>query len=335
MHKPITVCLTADIEFEIRGALSYPDRCSPAGAESVFREVRGHSQGLGALLSPLIEFDLPATFFVETMQVAYFGLSPMQRVLRSVDNHELIDVQLHTHPCWDYLSNSNWRQTVTHIAKNDSMAGRGVQGATAVLAKSIDYFLQLTTKKPVAFRAGSLRVDADLFQALADVGLLLSSSVGKGYFEPSDPVLSLWSGVARMPPVTEIPVTSYQIGIAGKFLPKILTITGTPLSNIIRIIEYAARNGRGPIVLLTHASEMASDISTIFEPPSYAPNLANQLRWRELCRYLHDNRERFTVLTLGTSDEHWMRQPAVSHPPYRGRIRDLSMFALRRLVKGI
>lgn len=333
--QPLPVCLTADIEFEIRGALTYPDRCSPAGFESVQRENGGRSQGLASLLAPLSEFGLPATFFVEAMQVAHFGTEPMARVVKELKQYPLIDLQLHAHPCWEYLRAPDWRQTVGQVTKNDSMSGRGMAGAARILSLARDYFRQLTGQYPVAFRAGSLRIDGDLLRAQATVGLPLSSSGGKAYFGPEDPALSLWSGVARLDSVTELPVTSYKVGVPGKNLAKILTVTGTPLSTMIRILEHAAKHNQGPVVFLTHASEMAEDAASIFEPPHYLPLRANQERWRELCRYLHENEARFRVLPFGPSIAFWQSLAPVSRNPYRGGMRDLSAIVLSRLIKRV
>jgi hypothetical protein len=80
---------------------------------------------------------------------------------------------------------------------------------------------------------------------------------------------------------------------------------------------------------------MAADVTSIFEPQRYAALSANQERWRQLCRYLHKNRERFTVLPLGAAAPHWGGQPSVSHRPYRGGLADFLAITFARLSKGV
>lgn len=332
---PLIVCLTADIEFEIRGALTYPDRCSPVGFESVVRDINGKSQGLAPLVDPLAELGLPATFFIETMQVAHFGTSPMAQVIKELSRHPLIDLQLHAHPCWEYMEDPNWRQIVQKIIKNDSMAGRGVDSAARILSRASDFFHQLTNRTPTVFRSGGLQVDQDLLLAQEKIGIHLSSSVGKAYFNPQAPNLSLWSGIARQNSVTEIPVTSYKVGIPGHSVGKILTVTGTPFSTMIRILEHSFQSETGPLVFLTHASEMAVDAGGIFESARYVPIHSNQERWTRLCRYLHENRDRFLVLPFGSAANFWANQSPVSHPPYRGGIKDFSALTLRRFIRKV
>lgn len=329
---PLPVCLTADIEFEIRDSLSYPLRCAPVAQQSVLREVNGESEGLRSLLSPLRDHSLPATFFVEVMQSLHFGPEPMQQIISQARIAPLVDFQMHIHPCWGYLASKDWQQTVTHIKKNDSMAGRGVRGSSEVLSRGIELFKNLLGKTPLAFRSGSLKVDLDLLQAQAEVGIPISSCVGVGYSLPNDDQLSLWSGIARIGSVTEIPVTSYEIKMGNRLRPKLLTVTGTPFSLMKRILEDAWKRQAGPVVFLTHASEMAADITDVFTPPLYAPIPRNQLRWRKLCAYLDANRDRYQVLSMGTAAEYWMSLKPVRHQPYQGGISDLCSIGISRIL---
>lgn len=330
MLTPLPVCLTADIEFEIRGGLTYPDRCTPVGVDSVFRPHQGINQGLDKLLEPLAHHALPATFFIETLQCLHFGVEPMRRVIDQLKIHGNIDIQLHAHPCWSYLANDDWRQTVGQIKKNDSMSGRGVTGAKEILKTAIDQFQQLTGQAPVAFRSGSLKIDADLIQAQAESGISISSCVGRAYFNPQEPQLSLWAGTARFGPLTEVPVTSYQLGIGSMLRPKLLTITGTPFPTMKRLLENSWQHGVGPIVFLTHASEMAADTTDIYTPPSYSAHAENQQRWSNLCEFLDRNRDRFQVLPLGSALDYWTTLEPASHAPYRGGLRDLASATLSR-----
>jgi len=334
----VPVCITADIEFEIRGALGRPATCAPVGEDSMLRTVQGGCGGLEALVRPLVQHSLPATFFVEVMQSLYFGLGPMQRVLERAAASQLIDFQMHLHPCWRYLAEDNWRQTVAAVKdKHDSMAGLGVHGAKEFLSQGIDLFKKLTGKSPVAFRSGSLKVDLDLMRAQAEVGIRLSSCVGHAYSPAADPGLALWSGIERFGAVTEVPVTSYLFTLGRWARPKLLTVTGTTLFTIRRILQDAWERQAGPVVLLTHASEMAVDVEDISSPPRYAAHRENQERWRGLCAYLDANRDRYQVMPLGAAVDYWESRPAVSHFPYRSSVYDLAAFGagqMRSLLGG-
>ncbi|MGB3745233.1 MAG: hypothetical protein WBD11_12015, partial [Xanthobacteraceae bacterium] len=68
---------------------------TPVAEPMVLGSVGG--KGLGFFLESLAEFGARATFFVETLQTAYFGDEPMGGIARRIAaaGH---DVQLHLHP---------------------------------------------------------------------------------------------------------------------------------------------------------------------------------------------------------------------------------------------
>ena len=97
-QDPIEVCITVDTEFSIGGNFDNP-AFTPVAEPMVLGPVGGKEQGLGFLLDSLAEFGHRATFFVETLQTAYFGGERMGSIARRIaaSGH---DVQLHLHPCW-------------------------------------------------------------------------------------------------------------------------------------------------------------------------------------------------------------------------------------------
>ena len=97
-RKPIQVCITVDTEFSIGGNFDNP-QLTPVSDPIVLGAVGGKEHGLGFLLDSLAQFALPATFFVEALQTAYFGDEPMGSIARRIADAGH-DVQLHLHPCW-------------------------------------------------------------------------------------------------------------------------------------------------------------------------------------------------------------------------------------------
>ena len=67
------VCITIDTEFSIAGAFASPQRFSPIGEEIVNCSADGRDEGLGFILETLARFGASATFFIETLQIFYFG----------------------------------------------------------------------------------------------------------------------------------------------------------------------------------------------------------------------------------------------------------------------
>ena len=73
------ICLTVDTEFSTNGVFADPVNRAPIGAPNVYCPVGDQQHGLPFLLRTLGRYGLPATFFVETLNTAYFGDEPMRR----------------------------------------------------------------------------------------------------------------------------------------------------------------------------------------------------------------------------------------------------------------
>lgn len=327
MGNTLEVCLTADIEFVINGALSAPEQHRPSGAESVFRVVDGREQGLAALLAPLVEFGLPATMFVETLQCIHFGQDPMRRVVERIMATPRMDLQLHVHPCWLNFRSADWAAQVKRKKTNDLMAGRGVANVTPILEEAMSLFQELVGRKPLALRTGSLSVDMDVYAAQARLGVPLASSVGVAVQRPAEPELHLFSGLARRHGVVEVPVTTFK-NWRGR--PKLLTLAGNSFHQIQTVLELCRGQGSGPLVILTHASEMA-DSPGLVTPPRFRSLPNNQRRWRNLCRYLATNQDRYAVRSFSQAWASWQAAPEKTFDPVRTGFRGAATELLRHV----
>lgn len=314
MKKPVQVCLTADIEFVINGALTQPERHRPSGEGSVYRLCSGHEEGLPPLLEPLRRFGLPATFFVESLQCIYFGLDPMRRVVERLRQVSEMDLQLHVHPCWLNFSEADWPTRVKTHGTHDSMAGRGAE-LDGIIAQAQDFFYKLTGQQALALRTGNLSVDLDVYAAQAKNGIPLASSVGTALAPSPDAVLRQYGGLLRHEGVVEIPVTSFKaLGPRGP-MDKLLTLAGNSLWQIRNLLDWAYENQAGPIVVLTHASEMA-DSPGLVSPPVFAALRRNQRRWERLCEHLSRNPDRFNVCSFAQAWPQWQQRPAQAMNAY-------------------
>ncbi len=301
------VCITVDTEFEVNGALGRPQEREPIGAESVYRLAGGTSHGLGFILDTLDQHGFSATFFTEVLNTQYFGKDPMRGVIEDIQARGH-DVQLHAHPCWSYLKGRK-AGTIEDGAYTDSFMEFHGQALIDLLGESMSIFEDIAGHRPLAFRSGGLHVTRALYPALREVGIGLASNVGLGLFRPAEPELQLTGGIHRVDGVTEVPVLSYAGPRPfGRRASKVATVIGSSWLEMRYLLERVAREGSGPIIILTHASEY----STMQGEPSrrvYSPSQRVQNRLQQLCRFLAANRERFQVVTFGEQLESWTRSP--------------------------
>lgn len=281
----------------------------------MFRVCHGREEGLEPLLEPLKRFGLPATMFVETLQCIYFDVAPMQRVVERIRSVPRMDVQLHVHPCWLNFRHDDWARRLDTEKTHDSMAGRGAE-LKAIVAEACHYFVRVGGSMPLAMRTGNLSVDLNVYAAQAGVGIPLASSVGLAMQPSTDEELRHYGGLFRHHGVVEVPVTSFRaVGIRGG-QDKLLTVAGNSLWQLRALLNWAYERQQGPVVILTHASEMA-DSPGLITPPVFEPLRRNQRRWASLCEYLAVNEERFDVCSFAEAWPRWQDSAQKSMSPYQ------------------
>lgn len=308
MTQPIDVAITVDVEFDINAAVTDPAR-EPIGAERVYARVGGVSHGLGFVLEALAEYGLRATFFTEMFNVYRFGDAPMAGIVADMARHGQ-DIQLHLHPVWRYWhSPPRVGSPDERPRPNDLFVGRDPHEVRDWIQDGVTIFTRLVGHRPIAFRVGSLWVDEPLYGALRDTGFSLASNVGLGWVQPRESSLHLCGGIHDIAGVIEIPVTTYaDFGYMARL--RLLTITGSSFAEARSVLEASARCGFGPVVLLTHPHDFATTVLPAgTEVCQSTPHPLQQRRFRHLCRYLHDHRDRFRTLTFAEAASRWATAP--------------------------
>lgn len=292
--RKVRVCLTVDAEFSVGGALSNPRRNEPIGGKHVWCPVDGRSQGLGFILDTLGEFGLRATFFVETLQVAYFGDQPMREIARAIAaaGH---DVQLHLHPVWAVFDRPDWRSWKVRRDTEDNIHGRGVSELAGWMSRGIETIRRWGLPAPTAFRPGNMMVDRTVYRAMSQVGLGVSSSVAASLFQPQDEALRLEHGVHSIEGILELPVYSYRGVGWGKWAKrKSWTIMGTSAAESRFLLERAHSEQVSAVVLLTHCHEFVSGDMR----GRLSASRVNQARFRDLCAFLESAQDRFETTRI-------------------------------------
>jgi hypothetical protein len=239
---------------------------------------------------------LPATFFVEALQTAYFGDGPMGEVVARIRDAGH-DLQLHLHPVWTYFDQPDWRRQLPHRQPNDDLHGRSVEQLAQWMQRGMDAFARWGLPAPVALRTGNLMVDRNVYRAMAKVGLRVGSNVARAVFEPAEPELRFNGGMHLVEGVTELPVLTYaDLRLGSRVHRKVLTITGSSLAETRCLLDRAHASGAPCVVLLTHCHEF---VKGDMRSPSLAPDRVNQRRLDGVCGHLRDNPGRFEVTTMG------------------------------------
>ena len=312
------VCITVDVEFSIGGAFTFPQSRRPIARPTVECSISGEEQGLGFLLEQLAARRIRATFFLETLNTAYFGPDVMGRFAHRIADAGH-DVQVHLHPCWLYFRDQYWAERLTGTKPNDSCSTYSIVELCEMLELSIDMFRRWGLPRPFALRVGNLDVGANVYAAMSRTGFRIGSNIGLSIRRPRDARLHFSGGRHWIDGVLELPVLTFRDFQLGHLHhDRSTTIAGTSSAEIEWLLVAAHRKQVSPVVIVTHPFEFVNRKN--FSWDSIRPNRTTQARLIRLLKFLGENRDKFSPTTIADCDGHWDHNPhsleaALSVPP--------------------
>lgn len=333
---PIDVCITFDIEFDINGAFENPGQRQPVGSESLRCWDGERDLGLCHLLKTLASYDLKATFFVEALNISYFGDQPMGDIAREIHNAGH-DVELHLHPVWTVFDDPDWANRVKRkppcAGKDDSLGARSTVEVRELVERGLEAFARWGLPRPVSVRAGNLAVGPTIYEALAELEIPMASNVGYALFQPEAEEFHLYWGRHWFGGVLEIPVTSY-LDLRMPFFKhwKLATLIGMGRREMRMLLERAERVAATPLVFLSHVSEFVRRPADDYN--QFKPNQGTCQRFDKLCRFLAENQDRFRTTTFREAMDDWSKQPSSDNRSLNTPIGGLLARLLERIVES-
>lgn len=304
------VVITIDTEFSVAGTFDAPDRYAPIAERMVDCPADGKDEGLGFLLDAFAQYGIPATFFVEALQSAYFGNDPMGRIVdRIAAAHH--DVQLHIHPCWLHFEQPGWQK----LKPNDSCGGRSDAELDTFISRGLRTFSEWGLPRPVALRSGSLIADKGFYRAAARARIPLSSSIGLAVHRPADHDLHLYGGRHQIAGTWEVPVLSFfDVAVGARRRVRTATITGCAWGEIENLLWQARKANVSPCVILTHCFEYVK--KSDFRYTTMRKNRVNQARLHRLLQFLREHDDEFAAVTFGSRVAEWTAPGRGDNPAF-------------------
>lgn len=276
------VSLTFDIEFDINGTFVSPASRRPRGIESLIGD-SGESLGLTKALEILKDAEFPATFFIETAQIAHFGSQEMAHAAKMIAAHGH-ELQLHIHPVWSIFRHPDWESRIQksppRSQEHDSFPAQTAEMAHELIAQGLSAFEHWGLDRPTAVRTGSLFIEPNAYAHFAASGLQVSSSVGVALNASSSPALRRYSAATNIEGVHELPVTSY-FGCDHLLRRKLrlATLIGMGRAEQRALLATALDHRLPFVIVLSHASEFYH-YST---EAGYRRNILTEKKLRQLC----------------------------------------------------
>jgi hypothetical protein len=309
---PTEICITVDTEFSIGGAFADPRRYRPLSSELVECRTNGRSEGLGFVLEALERASAAATFFVETVQCAYFGDGPMGRIAARIAAAGQ-DLQLHLRPCWHHFRDRQWSLL---RPESDSCAARSLGELVEMIEFGCGAFARWGLPRPVALRVGSFSCARVVQQAMRECGIGIGSNIALAAYRPADPELHVVCGSALIDGVLELPAFTY----ATPYPPRgtrlrTMAITSTSWPEMETLLWQARAAWISPIVILTHPFEFVKRANFRYE--ELRRNQVNQRRFERLLDFLAVHSDAFVMTTFAKSAGSWLNAGEARGPLLR------------------
>ena len=173
-----------------------------------------------------------------------------------------------------------------------------LQTQVEMLRRGILLFRDMLGRAPLAFRAGNFGASMSTLDALERVGIRFDSSFNAAYLN-GDCQLDSGGAINRSwkhNDLWEIPITVFQTGVWGHKSWKQLNINAVSLWEMISVLEQAERIGLTTVTFIAHSFSLFKIGDMQFR--RLRPDRLVQKRFEGLCRFLHNNSDRFRVVKV-------------------------------------
>ena len=251
----------------------------------IYGDTKSGSFGVPFQLQYLKEHDLKATYFVETLFGSVAGLPALKEIIGLIQN-EGQEVQLHAHTEWlgeikDPQLPNGFRQHIRQFPLGDQVS---------ILRRAAANFRDAGGRGLCAFRAGNFGANFDTLKALATLGITFDSShnycrIGSMCALDTGDLLTQ---PAVLEGVYEFPLSFFQ-DYPGHY--RQAQLCACSFGEMRQALLSAWQAGWYGFVLLFHGSELLGECKGFGKPS--APNSIIVQRFKRLCGFLADNRDKF------------------------------------------
>lgn len=294
----IDVYITVDAESSMGGAWLNP-RWKPVTPErAVLGKIGTEFYGVPLIMDILEEHDLRGTFFTEVLARDVVGTSELSESYLPIRKRGH-DAQLHLHPVFHYYSEvvQGRLRREELPPRMDLIGGLPFETQIELLEKGKLIFGEIFGFPPKAFRAGVYGASASTLEALERVGIFYDSSfnsccLGTSCLIEKKPTNTPW----QYGGVWEIPVTTFETGAWGMRGTKPFEVSAVSLWEMRQVLEKAEHLGQQIVVVILHSFSFLKRADVQFR--RMRPDHLVINRFRGLCRFLRENRNRFRVRTF-------------------------------------
>lgn len=286
----LRVFLTIDTEFWPRRPYVGPEDHLPDFHRDIHGTTAQGGFGLRYQLDLLNAHGLRAVFLVEPLCAYAVGDRPVEETVRLIQEAGQ-EVQLHLHPEWL----ARMRQPIISGRRGPLLHQFSLEEQTTLVGKALEKLTACGAKTVCAFRAGSYGANFDTLRAVAANGLRYDTSHNTAFLGTA---CRLDTGEPLLQPreicgVWEFPITFVR-AFGRQCRP--LQLAACSDGELRNGLLGAWDQGWSCAVLVSHSFELIRDRSTARQTPR--PDRIAIRRFRRLCRFLEQNRDKFRTSTF-------------------------------------
>jgi hypothetical protein len=283
------------------GAWDNPHYKPVTPERAIWGTIGSKHYGIPRIMDILENNGLRGTFFVEVLAGLNGYRSDLGKAYAQVLQRGH-DAQLHLHPIhYYYRMIQEGRLSPEQLPADKDMIGNmPLQIQTELLQKGVGMFQEMVGKPPLAFRAGNFGASASTLTILEKLGIQFDSSFNACYVGAACSIDSrgLINEPWRHNGLWEIPVTSFETGFRGLRSLKPLNINAVSFWEMKQVLEQAERIGLSAVTFIAHSFSLLKTRDIQFVRRRVDRIVLR--RFEALCRFLRENRDRFSV--IGFSD---------------------------------
>jgi len=297
MPRKTNVFITIDTEHSIGGAFADP-RFKPVGSNRrIYCRIRGENYGIPLIMDIADQFGLKASFFLEVLNRYYFGEAQSRSVAEYILKRGH-DLQLHLHP--NYLNFS--MPDPASLRYSDHLNRYSLEQQKEFIAEGRNTLTRYGASHLNAFRAGNYSADDNTLTALAENHFLVDSSYNKAFIgKPCMLTRFDLPDALKIGDIYEFPVTNFsEANIFGGFRYRPLDLNGASFGQIRQVLDGAVECGVKNVTMILHSFSFVNPRDVQYQKA--APRKLIIRRFKNVCRYLSENAERFSVMPFGDLD---------------------------------
>ena len=289
----INVYITVDTEHSIGGAFRDPNLSPVGNKRRIFAESCGKSYGIPLIMDIADAYNIPLTFFLETLNKYFFGEEETREACQFIIDRGH-DVQLHIHPTFLNFSLSNPGARFY----SDNISDYSLDKQIQLIKEGKDILIRNEAKPPIAFRAGNFGANSNTLEALKVNGFLIDSSYNISYKKFARNISnSELNDSAMLEGIWEIPITNFveclPLGLKH-FRP--MDLISASYREMKFVLNQAKQNGPSNITIILHSFSFIKAFDVQYR--KIRPRFNVIRRFEKLCRFLHEHPGDYKVLPL-------------------------------------